>query len=97
MAPTIINVGSNFGYLEIRQGWNSGHGLVEVFAVDNQFSLSTIIHQADNLFKMIVHKIGCIQGGIDSAKAATIFLMAVAAMRLIELLPLEIILVEFNG
>lgn|SRR5690349_2657395 len=96
MIPGVINIRGDLRNLQIRQRRNSSHRLVELSSVYKQFATFPEPDQTDDFFKMIVHEIGRVQGRIHATETGPVFMMAIAAVFLVELFSVNIILSEFR-
>ena len=95
MPPAVVYEGRDLRDLELCKRRNSRHRLVKTLAIHGDLSRDSALHQAHHRFRVCVHVVGRRKGWIHETKALTIFLVTIAAVRLVKVLALDKVLLEF--
>ena len=96
MPPGIINVSGYFRYFQLCQRYSTGHGLIVNNSIYCHETAPTSFNQACHRVNIFVQKIRRRKRRIDPPKSSTIFLMAIAAVLKVELLPFHKVLLKLR-
>lgn len=94
--PGVVDVGGYLGNLEVGEGRDGGHLLVEGDAVYGYFAALAIADEAHYCFKVVAEVVGVFDRGIEPPQAGAVFLVAVATVFDVQLLALYVVLLVFG-